>query len=338
MKTLRYGKNVFDMYEGFDELDSLMLADIPEHSSIAVTSEGWENLEIKKDGLHWTGEIKFRTENHYDIKAMIDQRVKFIGDVHCGNEPFIALVKLENMSIKAAIRHSWDIATVIFDMAQANSDNRLSSSLEAEFVDKASLYSRAIKKIINEIENFRDTEENTKKIIDVTGRLKEFKIFSDKCILKGLSEYEVFEKIEDIAGVRAVCEYLSDAYELRDYLYNHPELRVKGKIDDKILNPTAEGYRGLHITFMVKIYYKGEYKEVPVETQIRTAYGNSWAMKTHDLTYKKASDIPDSLLRQMELLSELLYNADKQTEILRNEIRKHNPKDDKLTDTYRLLW
>lgn len=140
-----------------------------------------------------------------------------------------------------------------------------------------------------------------------------------------------------VAGVRAVCEYISDVYELRDYLYSHPELKPKGKIDDKILNPTAEGYRGLHITFIVSIYYKGEYKEVPVETQIRTAYGNSWAMKTHNLTYKKTSDIPDSLLKQMVLLSDFLYTADKQTEILRNEIQKHQPKDDKLTDSWRIL-
>ena len=101
----------------------------------------------------------------------------------------------------------------------------------------------------------------------------------------------MFEKFDDIAGVRCTCEYLDDVYEVLEYIKENPLLRVI-EIDDKIDNCTKEGYRGIHIIVFTKIYYKGILHEnVKVEIQLRTSFQNAWSMKTHQLTYKREDDI-----------------------------------------------
>lgn len=56
------------------------------------------------------------------------------------------------------------------------------------------------------------------------------------------------------------------------------------------------------------------------EIQIRTAYQDSWSTKAHELTYKSEADVPAHLLSLVELLSDQLFTADRQSDILRETI------------------
>lgn len=131
---------------------------------------------------------------------------------------------------------------------------------------------------------------------------------------------EVFERFDDLAGVRVVCEYISDVYYLLEYIKENPLIRVI-EIDDKIETPTQEGYRGIHVIVEVDVYYnRSLYNAIKVEIQLRTSFQNGWAMKTHELTYKRKSDLSKEISLQMKILSDSLYEADSKAQDLRNMV------------------
>lgn len=142
----------------------------------------------------------------------------------------------------------------------------------------------------------------------------------EKVYRKGILSSQIYERFDDIAGVRVVCEYISDVYYLLDHIKENPLIRVI-EIDDKIEKPTQEGYRGIHVIVEVDVYYNKQlYRDMKVEIQLRTSFQNGWAMKTHELTYKQKSDLSKEISNQMKILSDSLYEADSKAQKLRNMI------------------
>ena len=121
----------------------------------------------------------------------------------------------------------------------------------------------------------------------------------------GIGQYEVFERFDDVVGVRCTCEYLDDVYAVLNPMFNVIE------IDDKIENPTQEEYRGIYVIVSTPIYYHKEvYDDVKVEIQLRTAFQNAWSMKMHQLTYKRDFIDSKEVKRVLRKLSDGLREAD----------------------------
>lgn len=181
------------------------------------------------------------------------------------------------------------------------------------------VYERAKNVIILELESFSKEVDVAKcKVIDIDGRIKSVDSIEEKVYRKGILSSQIFEKFDDIAGVRVVCEYISDVYYLLGYIKENPLIRII-EIDDKIEKPTQEGYRGIHVIVEVDVFYNKQlYKDVKVEIQLRTSFQNGWAMKTHELTYKRKSDLSKEISDQMKILSDSLYEADSKAQELRN--------------------
>ena len=183
------------------------------------------------------------------------------------------------------------------------------------------VYERAKNVIILELESFsKEIESSQCGIIDICGRVKNIDSIEEKVYRKGILSSQIYERFDDIAGVRVVCEYISDVYYLLGYIKENPLIRVI-EIDDKIEKPTQEGYRGIHVIVEVDVYYSKQlYRDVKVEIQLRTSFQNGWAMKTHELTYKQKSDLSKEISNQMKILSDSLYEADSKAQKLRNMI------------------
>ena len=171
-------------------------------------------------------------------------------------------------------------------------------------------YYRAMKKVELELSNFTtDDSANIHKIIEICSRVKDVNSIQEKVYRKGICQFELFERFDDIAGVRCTCEFLSDVYDVLEYIKQNPLFNVKS-IEDKIINPTQAGYRGIHIIVTTNIYYQSSvYNDIKVEIQLRTAFQNAWSMKTHQLTYKQKS-IRDDISETMKMMSDALKEAD----------------------------
>jgi ppGpp synthetase/RelA/SpoT-type nucleotidyltranferase len=142
-----------------------------------------------------------------------------------------------------------------------------------------------------------------------------------------------FYDIDDLCGARVITDYDSDIDQLLD------ELRIRGsewgfelrKVDDQ-REAGKEGYRAVHVTLtldmeghlpneMVSRLRKTLYLvplKVPVEIQLRTAYQDSWAKKTHAESYKRETHIPDELRDEWEILSNVLVQADWLSDIVKS--------------------
>ena len=140
--------------------------------------------------------------------------------------------------------------------------------------------------------------------------MKSIRSIQEKIYRKDICQFDVFDSFDDIAGVRCTCEFLSDVYDVVDYIKENPLICIQ-TVEDKIEKPTDEGYRGVHLIATTKVYYQGVvYENIKVEIQLRTAFQNAWSMKTHRLTYKQES-IPENISKTMRMMSDSLNEADK---------------------------
>ncbi len=100
--------------------------------------------------------------------------------------------------------------------------------------------------------------------------------------------------LNDLVGVRIVCRFLSDVYELATAIEaGAASSHIISK--DYIRNPKPNGYRSYHILLKIRT---GDV-DVPVEIQLRTISQDSWASLEHKMKYKK--EIQNAALIKAEL-------------------------------------
>ena len=110
------------------------------------------------------------------------------------------------------------------------------------------------------------------------------------------------ENIKDIAGVRVICSFPEDIYELADSFLRQDDIVLIEK-KDYIKNPKPSGYRSLHLIVQVPIFLQKNKKMVNVEVQFRTIAMDFWASLEHKLRYKKNIPADQAQQLQEELLA-----------------------------------
>ena len=128
--------------------------------------------------------------------------------------------------------------------------------------------------------------------------------------------------LQDIAGVRVICYFVDDIYNLTELLKSQSDLIVI-KERDYIGNPKPNGYRSYHVIVGVPVYCLDGMEYFPVEIQFRTMSMDFWASMEHRICYKQERDnkeeIQRELLRYAEILKEIEegfegYNEQNQNE------------------------
>ncbi len=118
------------------------------------------------------------------------------------------------------------------------------------------------------------------------------------------------ENIHDIAGVRVICSFPDDIYELAESFLKQDDITLIEK-KDYIQNPKPSGYRSLHLIVQVPIFLQNTKKFVTVEVQLRTIAMDFWASLEHKMRYKK--NIP---VEQVKFLQDELSDCAKQSAAL----------------------
>ena len=124
-------------------------------------------------------------------------------------------------------------------------------------------------------------------------------------------------KVYDAAGMRIICSYIDDVYEVAEMLKKYKDLKVV-KEKDYIKSPKPNGYRSYHIVFELSLDLAGEIKPIFVEIQIRTIAMDFWSNLEHEMKYKK------NIKNQSLIVEELKRCADEiaTTDINMQTIRK----------------
>lgn len=98
------------------------------------------------------------------------------------------------------------------------------------------------------------------------------------------------QNLFDIAGVRVICSYIFDVYNLLDLMKKQDDLEIV-TIKDYIASPKPNGYRSLHAIVRIPVYFMDKKEMVPVEVQLRTIAMDFWASLEHSLKYKAVREV-----------------------------------------------
>ena len=184
--------------------------------------------------------------------------------------------------------------------------------LDNDFILKSDCVIRVLQSRLKRINEKLSQQYNRNIIKNATSRIKSIESTKHKLMKKGYDEtYEMaLEKINDLVGVRAVCYYLDDLYEVANCLNEFHEIRVLER-KDYIKNPKNSGYRSLHLIVQVLIYFQNHLQWVKAEVQLRTIIMDHWAKLDHRLRYK-CSDMQEELIDgHFKKYSRLLHVIDK---------------------------
>ena len=163
-----------------------------------------------------------------------------------------------------------------------------------QFMELEHLYESAIREVKTKLE-ILDSEFKTKydhnPIHHLEDRVKSPQSILEKLNRKGIpfSCDNAKRELNDIAGVRVVCNYIDDIYTVADLLTAQDDVKLI-KRKDYIQNPKPNGYRSLHLVMLVPICRNGKSASVPVEIQLRTPAMDMWACVEHDLCYKPVKE------------------------------------------------
>lgn len=143
--------------------------------------------------------------------------------------------------------------------------------------------------------------DNGKPIHHIQNRIKMKKSIEDKLERLEMTDSVMNAKdhLMDIAGIRVICFFPEDIYDLVDCLKRQADLIVI-KEKDYIKTPKQSGYRSFHIVFGVPIHCLDAMEYFPVEIQFRTLSMDFWASMEHRICYKKEYDNKDEVSREMQ--------------------------------------
>lgn len=155
----------------------------------------------------------------------------------------------------------------------------------------------------------------------VTGRVKPIASIVEKMQRRNIRLDRLEEDMEDIAGVRVMCQFVEDIYLVVELLKQRYDMQVLEE-RDYIANQKASGYRSYHIVISYPIQRLDGQRVVKVEIQIRTLAMNFWATIEHSLNYKYQGAFPPELAERLRRSAEAAFMLDKEMSDIREEIKE----------------
>lgn len=217
------------------------------------------------------------------------------------------------------------------DNAMMIPDTPTAAAFQQQYREMMQLYSAAVREVRTKVE-ILDEEFRTRyahnPIHHIDSRLKSPQSMMKKLARKGLPQtLEAAEaNLNDIAGVRIVCNYLDDIYRIADLLQRQRDVEFVHR-RDYIENPKESGYRSLHLVIRIPVFLSSHTELVPVEVQIRTIAMDFWASLEHQLRYKSNHETTQQLRRRLQHCAEASAALDREMQDIYREINGYSAGD-----------
>ena len=113
-------------------------------------------------------------------------------------------------------------------------------------------------------------------IEQVDGRVKSISSILDKMQRKKINVNDVEKELEDIAGVRLICQFVEDIQKVVEIIRSRTDMKVIEE-KDYVSNMKNSGYRSYHMIVEYTVETMNGPKRIHAEIQIRTLAMNFWA-------------------------------------------------------------
>jgi putative GTP pyrophosphokinase len=203
----------------------------------------------------------------------------------------------------------------------------------ARFQELMMMYRCAIREVQTKLEVLNDefkTRSKRNPIESISSRIKSPASIFDKLQRRGfeLSIQSIMDNLNDVAGIRVVCPFINDIYEVANLLVSQDDVEVM-EVKDYIKNPKPNGYRSLHYVLIIPIFLSTGKEYMKVEVQIRTIAMNFWASLEHQMHYKqfKNDEMPE-IVNDLTKCAETIYNTDVHMQEIREDIHSSFKKEE----------
>ncbi|MGN0301148.1 MAG: GTP pyrophosphokinase family protein, partial [Lachnospiraceae bacterium] len=136
------------------------------------------------------------------------------------------------------------------------------------------IYRSALKEINTKLEILNDEFQHVHRynpIEHIKSRIKTSESIVKKLKRKGYESTieNMVEYVDDIAGIRIICSFTSDIYQIAEMLANQNDIKILS-VKDYIKNPKESGYKSYHMIVTIPIFLSDRRVDAKVEIQIRT--------------------------------------------------------------------
>lgn len=154
----------------------------------------------------------------------------------------------------------------------------------------------------------------------VTGRVKEVSSIIEKTSKFKIPLERIGFEVEDIAGIRIMCQFVDDIETVVDIIRNRKDMMIMYE-KDYVTDVKASGYRSYHMIIKYPVSMSNGSKEILAEIQIRTLAMNFWATIEHSLNYKYKHNIPDYIKLKLKSAADAAFQLDNQMLEIKDEIK-----------------
>lgn len=185
-------------------------------------------------------------------------------------------------------------------------------------------YKQAVNELKIKLKGIREQYERVSQhspIEFVTGRVKPVNSIVEKATRKGIPFNRLESDIQDIAGIRVMCQFVEDIQSVIHLLRNRNDFRVIEE-RDYVNRTKPSGYRSYHVVIEYPVQTIVGEKKILAEIQIRTLAMNFWATIEHSLRYKYHDKIPEDIKMRLLRASEAAFQLDEEMSQIRDEIRE----------------
>ena len=153
----------------------------------------------------------------------------------------------------------------------------------------------------------------------INTRIKEPDSIVNKMKKKGyeLTYKEMIENINDIAGIRIICQLKDDIFKIRDLIEEIPGIYIE-KEKDYVNYPKESGYSSYHMIVKVPVTLSKQTIYVKVEIQIRTMAMDFWASLEHKMKYKADKEVNKKTSKELVNYAKIVNRMDNKIMLMNN--------------------
>lgn len=193
-----------------------------------------------------------------------------------------------------------------------------------EFQRVMMMYAGAIREVKTKLEVLNDelSVKNQRNPIEmIKSRVKKPMSILEKLQRRGfeVSLESMQANLDDVAGIRIICSFVDDIYEVAEMLVRQDDVRVIA-VKDYIKNPKPNGYRSYHLIIEVPVFFSECKRNMRVEVQIRTIAMDFWASLDHQLKYKKSLSDDSEISRELRECADVIAQTDEKMLAIRKKI------------------
>ena len=183
-------------------------------------------------------------------------------------------------------------------------------------------YELAVRELIVKFEHIiSEHRENDlySPIEQVSGRVKSVSSILEKMQRKHIPMERMEEEVEDIAGIRIICQFEEDIETVASLIQNRSDMTIKSE-KNYLKHVKQSGYRSLHLIIYYTVETLNGPRKLQAEIQIRTMAMDFWATIEHSLQYKYKGDMPRHVAERLTNAADAIILLDQEMSSVRDEI------------------